>query len=653
MANYATLKAAIQAVIKQNGTNDITGNILQQTLLSMIESLGANYQFAGIATTTTNPGSPDQNVCYFAFDIGTYTNFGSTQIAAGQIGIFTFNGSWSYSVKTIFAVVNDLTTGGTDKALSAQMGIRLLEKINDVYSVISLNMFDKTTISVGYVSVESGVLVPNESYRSSDYIRVIPGIGYRIRNNTNYMVCFYDADHNFISAYTSSNAFNITAADSQIPATAYFARFTMTVSDVDNAGFYNALEYLARNAWEDILNYETGIVADKLKGQIVERQKTVGTMAALLQVLATIIDTDNYHYTIYLQEGTYVLTPAQIDAIETVEYGRIGILLPNNVDLVGQGKGATITCDLTGEESGYQQYISPINIKWNNRLKNLTVVANNCRYAVHADNSNAVQNVVWEIEDCTFIHYGNSDGAWNYSYAWGVGSCSGQIAKFRNCTFRGPAAGFYMHNNVGFTIPAYYEFNGCKFISTGHARAFAAESMGSGTKDVICFNGCSFDGIFDSRIGSGAPSGTIACDYVVIGSGNSPVCENWYYNDGVPYHSIFGDEVIAFINETGAALSAGAFMKYDSDHLVPMQDGDDGKVFVGFLLDNVADGGVGYVKIHGSYRVTTPSSVVWATLGTRVKVENYNTLGVASDIYNIGKMYYRNTVYSRYFILLD
>lgn len=94
MANYATLKAAIQQVIKTNGNNEITGAILQQTLLSVVNSLGSQYQFAGVATPSTNPGTPDQNVAYIAGP-GTYSNFNGTVIKDGYLGVFKYNGSWS------------------------------------------------------------------------------------------------------------------------------------------------------------------------------------------------------------------------------------------------------------------------------------------------------------------------------------------------------------------------------------------------------------------------------------------------------------------------------------------------------------------------------------------------------------------------------
>ena len=93
MANYSTLKAAIQQVIKENGNNEITGNLLQQSLLSMINSLGSGYQFVGGATPATNPGTPDNNVFYLATENGTYTNFGGI-VVENEIAFLAWNGTW-------------------------------------------------------------------------------------------------------------------------------------------------------------------------------------------------------------------------------------------------------------------------------------------------------------------------------------------------------------------------------------------------------------------------------------------------------------------------------------------------------------------------------------------------------------------------------
>lgn len=94
MADYNTLKSAIRSAIKANGNNEITGTLLQQILISMASSLGAQFQFGGIATENTDPGTPDYNVAYLV-PSGTYPNFGGLVIPEGYIGVLKYNGQWS------------------------------------------------------------------------------------------------------------------------------------------------------------------------------------------------------------------------------------------------------------------------------------------------------------------------------------------------------------------------------------------------------------------------------------------------------------------------------------------------------------------------------------------------------------------------------
>lgn len=94
MGNYEQLKQAVSDVIKTNGNQEITGAIMQNALLTIISTVGDNATFAGIATPTTNPGTPDQNVFYIASEPGVYSNFGGVELT-DQVFIFTNkNGNW-------------------------------------------------------------------------------------------------------------------------------------------------------------------------------------------------------------------------------------------------------------------------------------------------------------------------------------------------------------------------------------------------------------------------------------------------------------------------------------------------------------------------------------------------------------------------------
>lgn len=94
MGNYEQLKQAVADVIKTNGNQEITGAIMQNTLLSIISTVGSNATFAGIATPTTNPGTPDQNIFYLAAQPGVYSNFGGVELTNQVILFANKNGNW-------------------------------------------------------------------------------------------------------------------------------------------------------------------------------------------------------------------------------------------------------------------------------------------------------------------------------------------------------------------------------------------------------------------------------------------------------------------------------------------------------------------------------------------------------------------------------
>ena len=101
MANYSNLKSTIDTNIKTNGNEEITGAILNSVLNSMVSSLGSGYQYMGVATTSTNPGTPDAKVFYLAYTPGTYTNFNG--IVVTGLCVLKYDTAWSK---------DDLPSGG-------------------------------------------------------------------------------------------------------------------------------------------------------------------------------------------------------------------------------------------------------------------------------------------------------------------------------------------------------------------------------------------------------------------------------------------------------------------------------------------------------------------------------------------------------------
>lgn len=106
---YDQIKKSIKAVIKENGNYEITGNVLQTVLLSMVDTLGPEYQFLGIATKSTVPVVVEGNSFYITTEVGTYTNFknsGNTAITVNRLGILTSTNGTAWNFTPIFIGVS-------------------------------------------------------------------------------------------------------------------------------------------------------------------------------------------------------------------------------------------------------------------------------------------------------------------------------------------------------------------------------------------------------------------------------------------------------------------------------------------------------------------------------------------------------------------
>lgn len=98
MANYEELKRAVKQVIKPNGVQEITGEILQNVLVKMIDTFGDEYKCKGVAVTTTTPQVSGKTL-YFASTPGVYANFAGLSVVKGEIVAFAYDGAnWTKTV---------------------------------------------------------------------------------------------------------------------------------------------------------------------------------------------------------------------------------------------------------------------------------------------------------------------------------------------------------------------------------------------------------------------------------------------------------------------------------------------------------------------------------------------------------------------------
>ncbi len=115
MANYKSLKTTINANVKRNGNQEITGQILNSVLNAMVDTLGTGYSFAGVATPATNPGTPDAKVFYIANGKGSYNHFGKLEVTEDEVVVLYWDSLW-HKVSTGIAREEILTELGKEVA---------------------------------------------------------------------------------------------------------------------------------------------------------------------------------------------------------------------------------------------------------------------------------------------------------------------------------------------------------------------------------------------------------------------------------------------------------------------------------------------------------------------------------------------------------
>lgn len=141
MAKWSDLKAAIADAIKTNGNQEITGAVLQNALNNIISNVGENSTFAGIATPSTNPGTPDGPVFYLAGISGAYSNFGVT--LQDEIAVITNIGNGSWTKSTVLCVATTEKPGlmsAGDKTNLYTSTLLCTSKIKDTYVSDTLNI---------------------------------------------------------------------------------------------------------------------------------------------------------------------------------------------------------------------------------------------------------------------------------------------------------------------------------------------------------------------------------------------------------------------------------------------------------------------------------------------------------------------------------
>ena len=269
MANYNNLKTAIQDVIKENGYQEIKGDILQNALLSMINSLGAGYQFIGVATPKTNPGAPDQKVFYIANGKGIYTNFGGISITEDEVIILYYDTAW-HKLLTGIASQTKLTELGQEVngvITNQEIGVVQINQTYDLVLPITLEAGKRYIIHINsnshLISETTPAFYENTTEGHYDFIAIDTDVEVIPTTDVNKYVIYIPGNKvsstgNIIITITNNNNNNISARVTNLEG---------KVNDIDShilgKTIYDNLIAIAASNAQYNLEFQPGILLKK------------------------------------------------------------------------------------------------------------------------------------------------------------------------------------------------------------------------------------------------------------------------------------------------------------------------------------------------------------------------------------------------------
>ena len=177
---YENLKTAIKQAIKQNGNQEITGNLLQSTLLNIVNILGEGATFAGIATPATDPGTSEGNVFYLACEAGEYVNFKTFTEEGLHIFIKNANNAWKdVNLLSIIQELGGVSKSGVTSQLAVSKAVANLSSQFSVDSVLPIENGIEQEISFS----ASDKIWKKYGRVKSVFLGIRPGSTYKIYGN--------------------------------------------------------------------------------------------------------------------------------------------------------------------------------------------------------------------------------------------------------------------------------------------------------------------------------------------------------------------------------------------------------------------------------------------------------------------------------------
>ena len=366
---------------------------------------------------------------------------------------------------------------------------RLMEEINrEIPGYLSHNMFNRRTVTNDhYVGYHNGRLDGASGFCASDFIEINPNEYYTI-SGTDQQYALFDSRRVYITGRTNAADLSSTST----PSNAKYLRITCRESELSIVQVYKGVGKLPYEKFGVVISKEY-LNYDIRNGLANVNKITVGgdncDYDNLREAVESITDaTEDNPYEIYINEGVYDIM-SYYSKEEYTNPQFIGLRKPAYVSLIGIGDRSKVILQgalPSDTDNTTVVRVSTLALFGCGRIENLTVSAENIRYAIHDDYNVASTNRV--VKDCIFIKRGTG----GYSQAYGSGVFSGHKHLFENCEFYSEQGTPYsVHNNVNFSTPAYIKLVGCTFVSGKESTpGLRFGNMGSGTKDEVIIIGC-------------------------------------------------------------------------------------------------------------------------------------------------------------------
>ena len=211
----------------------------------------AGYIYKGVATPSTNPGTPTERVAYLASEPGTYTNFGGIVITSGLYSLTYAGGTWTgtqMQAGSDIEVVQE--TGQSTTAVMSQKAVTdeldtLSASLQEAEKNITSHIYKDESVDIGGLPLALGAMqgdgswaaVTSKSKVRSLFVPVTPGEKYILTQGAGGGTQYYTVIDTMFSTGSNQPASNIDYA------TGYTGRIDLTAGgsvtiDVPSDGHY-------------------------------------------------------------------------------------------------------------------------------------------------------------------------------------------------------------------------------------------------------------------------------------------------------------------------------------------------------------------------------------------------------------------------------